>query len=155
MSDLFVRLYTLPPRPPAELSDGSAIRRALGPEKGIVSAWVARTFNTHWASEAEIAFSGHPICCWVAVRGGKLLGFACHDGTAKGFFGPTGVDPEERGKGIGEALLMNTLWGMREAGYAYAIIGDPGPLEFYTKRLDAIEIPNSKPGVYAGLLPRN
>ncbi len=43
---------------------------------------------------------------------------------------------------------------MREAGYGYAIIGDPGPVEFYTRRLDAIEIPNSKPGVYAGLLPR-
>jgi len=154
MSDLLVRLYALPPRPPTELADGTSIRRALGPEKGVVSAWIARTFNTHWASECEMAFGGQPVSCWIAVRDSKLLGFACHDGTARGFFGPTGVDPEERGKGIGDALLMNTLWGMREAGYGYAIIGDPGPVAFYTKRLDAIEIPNSKPGVYAGLLPR-
>ena len=41
---------------------------------------------------------------------------------------------------------------MREAGYGYAVIGDPGPVDFYRKRLDALEIPNSKPGVYAGML---
>ena len=41
---------------------------------------------------------------------------------------------------------------MREAGYAYAVIGDPGPVAFYRKRLDALEIPNSEPGIYRGLL---
>ncbi len=44
---------------------------------------------------------------------------------------------------------------MREAGYAYAIIGDPGPVDFYRKRLDTIEIPNSKPGHYAGMLRKD
>ena len=87
-----------------------------------------------------------------AVRDGKLLGFACHDATAKGFFGPTGVDEAARGQGIGEALLIATLRGMREAGYGYAVIGDPGPVAFYQKRLDALEIPKSKPGIYAGML---
>ena len=154
MSDLLVPLYDLAPRPATELRDGTVIRRALGPEKALVSAWIATTFNTHWSSEAEMAFSGQPIACWVAVRERKLLGFACHDGAARGFFGPTGVDPEERGKGLGEALLMATLWGMRELGYGYAVIGDPGPVAFYTKRLRTIEIPGSKPGIYAGLLPR-
>jgi hypothetical protein len=32
------------------------------------------------------------------------------------------------------------------------VIGDPGPVEFYRKRLDALEIPKSKPGIYAGML---
>ena len=41
---------------------------------------------------------------------------------------------------------------MREAGYAYGVIGDPGPVAFYQKRLDALEIPKSKPGIYAGML---
>ena len=63
---------------------------------------------------------------WIATRGEALLGFACHDATAKGFFGPTAVAEAERGKGIGEALLFATLRGMREAGYAYAIIGGVG-----------------------------
>ena len=41
---------------------------------------------------------------------------------------------------------------MREAGYGYGVIGDPGPIEFYQKRLDAMPIPNSTPGIYAGML---
>ena len=58
-----------------------------------------------------------------------------------------------RGQGVGEALLFATLRGMREAGYAYAVIGDPGPVEFYQKRLDAMLIPKSSPGIYRGMLP--
>jgi hypothetical protein len=50
---------------------------------------------------------------------------------------------------------MATLNGMREAGYPYAVIGDPGPVAFYTKRLDALEIPKSKPGHYKGMLRRD
>ncbi len=91
---------------------------------------------------------------WIATRNDHLIGFACADATAKGFFGPTGVAEAERGKGTGEALLMATLRGMREAGYAYAIIGGAGPVDFYRKRLDAIEIPGSVPGIYRGMLPQ-
>jgi predicted N-acetyltransferase YhbS len=65
---------------------------------------------------------------------------------------PTGVDENERGKGIGDALLITTLRALREAGYAYGIIGDPGPVDFYRKRLDVLEIPRSEPGIYAGML---
>ena len=86
------------------------------------------------------------------VKEGEILGFACHDATTKAFFGPTGVLESARGQGIGEAMLIATLRGMREAGYGYAIIGAAGPVAFYQKRLDAIEIPKSKPGVYAGML---
>jgi GNAT superfamily N-acetyltransferase len=151
MADLLVRLYDLPERE-LNLPPDIEVRRAFGPERRLVVDWVERTFGRHWASEVEIAFSGHPIKTWIATRDGKLVGFACQDGTAKGFFGPTGVAEAERGKGIGEALLMAALRGMREAGYAYAVIGDPGPVEFYRKRLDALEIPKSKPGFYRGLI---
>ena len=103
-------------------------------------------------SEAAIALSGHPVRCWIAIKDQKLLGFACHDATAKGFFGPTGVDAAARRQGIGEALLMVTLCGMREAGYGYAVIGWAGPANFYKRRLDALEIPGSEPGIYRGML---
>ena len=62
------------------------------------------------------------------------------------------MDEATRGQGIGEALLIATLKSMREAGYGYAIIGDPGPVAFYKKRLDALDIPGSEPGIYKGLL---
>lgn len=151
MPDLLIRLYDLPASRRALASD-IVIRRALPPERHLVTGWISQRFGASWASEAEMALSSLPVTCWVAVKNGQLLGFACHDATAKGFFGPTGVDETARGRGVGEALLMATLRGMFEAGYAYAVIGDPGPLEFYKSRLDAIEIPGSEPGIYKGML---
>ena len=149
--DLLVRLYDLPvsDRP---LPEGVVVRRVLPPERDIVLGWIGRNFDPLWVAEASVATSSHPLSTWIAVRDGELLGFACHDATQKGFFGPTGVSEAARGQGIGEALLFATLSGMREAGYAYAIIGDPGPVAFYRKRLDALLIPKSTPGIYRGML---
>jgi GNAT superfamily N-acetyltransferase len=154
LADLLVRLYDLPAfAAEGRVRDaGIVVRRALPPEREIVLEWIRTRFSSFWASEAALCLSQHPTTIYLAVRGNDLLGFACYDGTAKGFFGPTGVDEAERGKGIGEALLIATLRGMREAGYGYAVIGDPGPVEFYRKRLDVLEIPKSDPGVYAGML---
>lgn len=154
MADLLVRLYDLPVfASEARVRDaGITVRRALPPERTILLDWIGVHFSHYWVSEAALCMSQHPTTAYVAIGAGKLIGFACYDGTAKGFFGPTGVDEAERGRGIGEALLIATLRGMREAGYGYAVIGDPGPVEFYRKRLDVLEIPKSDPGVYAGML---
>lgn len=156
MGDLLVKLYDLPDfESTAKVAAaGIDIRRALAPERYFVIDWVRERFSETWAGEVAAALSRAPVTCWVAVKDGQLLGFACADTSALGFFGPTGVAEEARHQGIGEALLHATLAGMREAGHAYAIIGDPGPIEFYRKRLDAIEIPGSKPGIYKGMLRR-
>jgi GNAT superfamily N-acetyltransferase len=154
MPDLLVRLYALPTLDAEArvIAAGIAIRRALPPEAHLVKRWVGRHFNEGWVSEATMAMAHLPPTLWLAVRDNAILGFACHDATAKGFFGPTGVDEAQRGHGIGEALLIATLRGMREAGYGYAIIGGAGPVAFYQKRLDALVIPGSVPGIYAGML---
>ena len=154
MTDLLVRLYDLPvfEAEARVAAAGVVVRRALAPEGHVVLDWVGKHFSPFWVSEAGKGLAQSPVTTWIAVRDGKLLGFACHDTTAKGFFGPTGVEEAARGQGIGEALLIATLKGMREAGYGYAVIGDPGPVEFYRKRLDALEIPGSEPGIYAGML---
>ena len=154
MTDLLVRLYDLPhfEAEAKVAAAGIVVRRAIAPEGHVVLDWVGRHFSRHWVSETSKGLAQTPVTVWIAVREGKLLGFACHDATAKGFFGPTGVDEAERGQGIGEALLIATLKGMREAGYGYAVVGDPGPVDFYRKRLDALDIPGSKPGIYAGML---
>jgi GNAT superfamily N-acetyltransferase len=154
VSDLLVRLYDLPVfEAEARVRDaGIIVRRPIPPERDVVLDFVRETFSSPWVGEAALAMSQMPCTAFIAVRDGALLGFACYDTTAKGFFGPTGVLETERGKGIGEALLIRTLRAMREAGYAYAVIGDPGPVAFYQKRLDAMEIPQSKPGHYAGML---
>ena len=125
MGDLLVRLYDLPDiASEAKVkAAGVTVRRALPPERHVVTAWVGKHFSPFWVSEVEAAMSHLPVTCWIAVRDNQLLGFACHDATAKGFFGPTGVDEAARGQGIGEALLIATLRGMREAGYGYGFIG--------------------------------
>lgn len=154
MSDLLVNLYS---KKLGELklkaeAVGATIRPALPPELHIVVDWVRRNFSEDWASECSVAFSRQPVACLIAVENGKLLGFACYDTTARGFFGPTGVDSATRGKGIGLALFSACLQAMKTLGYAYAIIGDAGPVDFYAKTAGAIEIPAHDKGIYEGML---
>lgn len=152
-ADILVRLYDLPPLDLAPMAgSGITIRRPIGPERHIVADWVGRCFERGWVSEMEVAFGNRPRSCFIALRGQDLLGFACYDATALGLFGPTGVVEEARGHGVGTALLMVTLHAMREQGYAYAVIGSAGPIEFYQRHLDGIVIPGSWPGLYRGRL---
>jgi hypothetical protein len=41
---------------------------------------------------------------------------------------------------------------MKLKGYGYAIVGHAGPTEFYRKTVGAIDIADSTPGVYKGML---
>jgi hypothetical protein len=153
--DMLVRLYELPDsRPLLErlLQSGIQIRRALAPEKHKVTAWVQENFTEGWASEAEVAFSRQPISCFIAIQGGAIMGFACHDATCRNFFGPTGVEPNARQNGIGAALLFACLEDMRQQGFGYAIIGGVGPAAYYSKVVGAVPIEGSEPGIYRGLL---
>lgn len=131
---------------------GVTIRRPLAPEAQLVADWVSERFGKGWASETATALTRQPPTCFIATREKQLVGFACHESIARGFFGPTGVDEEARGLGIGHALLLASLLDLRTMGYAYAIIGDVGPSAFYEKTVGAMPIPNSAPGVYAGML---
>ena len=160
MSDLLVKLYELPSPEPyvARVREqGIIIRRPIGPENYAVIQWIRDHFGAGWAGEAENAFFRSPKWIYIAVResDSKMLGFGCYDATVKGFFGPTGVDEAERGKGIGAALLMMCLHGMWEEGYGYAIIGSAGPVDFYKKICGATVIEGSSPGVYKGMLRTN
>jgi len=155
MSDMLVKLYTLPALEPVlahQKLAGVDVRRAMAPEKQIIIDWVGQTFAPEWVSECDVAFAQQPISCFIAVEAGNLVGFACHDATCKNFFGPTGVSGTHRGRGIGQALLLACLHAMAGQGYAYAIIGGVGPVEFYAKTVGAIVITDSQPGIYEGML---
>jgi len=153
--DMLVKLYDLPASDDMMsrlAADGISIRRGLPPEKHKVLDWIRSNFSEAWASEADVAFARQPVSCFIAVRDKHLLGFACHDATCRNFFGPTGVDSNARGKGIGAALLFACLAAMRQQGFGYAIIGGVGPADFYTKTVGAVPIEGSRPGIYRGLL---
>lgn len=155
MPDMLVKLYELPNWDNLRASletQGINIRRAIAPEKHHIVNWVKENFGMGWASETEVAFTNHPVSCYVATADKRILGFACYDATCKDFFGPTGVAESERGRGIGKALLMACLDAMLAQGYGYAIIGAAGPTEFYAKAVGAQAIEGSWPGIYKGLI---
>ncbi len=155
MPDLLVPLYRLPPREGGAASvsaSGIVLRRSNSFERAPITEFVRTQFTPGWADEIEATFARQPITSFIAIEGKKIVGFAAYEATCKAFFGPTGVDPAYRGLGIGKALLIEALWGLRDLGYAYGIIGAAGPVSFYQKSVNAIVIEGSVPGIYANLL---
>jgi ribosomal protein S18 acetylase RimI-like enzyme len=153
--DLLVRLYDLPPLSPVletVRSNGFEIRRALAPEKAIVLPWIAEHFSRGWAAECDVAFGRQPAACLLATRDGLLCGFAAYEATCRNFLGPLGVHPDFRMNQLGRALLLAALHAMYAEGYAYAVIGGAGPVEFFRIAVDATVIEGSSPGIYRGLL---
>ena len=146
MPDLLVPLYNLPQL--TDLPDGVNIRPARPYESHALLDFVREHFFAKWVSEVTVALSAQPAKVLIAEEGGRCLGFACYDVTARGVFGPTGVAPNERGRGIGKHLLMHTLHQLRHAGFAYAVIGQAGPVDFYKAACGAIVIPDSEPGFF-------
>ena len=146
MADLLVNLLKLPA---LESTPEFNVRRAQPFELSVVRAFVEANFSTEWADEISGGFARQPITVYIAIIEREIVGFAAYECTRRGFFGPTGVAEAARGKGIGKALLLASLWGLREMGYVYGIIGAAGPVRFYQHTVGAIIIPDSEPGIYA------
>ena len=128
------------------------VRRAQPFELTAVRSFVAENFSANWADEISVGFARQPISVYIATIDRELAGFAAYECTRRGFFGPTGVIQSAQGKGIGKALLLASLWSLREMGYVYAIVGAAGPVRFYQKTVGAIIIPDSEPGIYTDAL---
>jgi GNAT superfamily N-acetyltransferase len=155
MPDMLVKLLNLPTLQPITSNAETArvvIRRALPFEISQVRSFIERNFSVAWADETTVGFAHKPISVFIAVADKEIVGFAAYECTCKGFFGPTGVAEQAQGRGIGKALMIASLWGLRELGYVYGIIGRAGPIEFYEKSVGAIVIPDSEPGIYTDLL---
>lgn len=157
MPDMLVKLYDLPDLGEIRAQmkkQNIVIRRGLAPEKHAVLEWIGKHFRPHWVSEADVAFANHPVTCLIAVHEttGEMVGFACYEATLRNYFGPIGVDPKERGRGIGKALFLESLYGLKELGYGYCIIGGAGPVDFYAQSVGATVIEGSSPGNYRGML---
>ena len=151
MPDLLVNLLKLPPlenTPAAEF----LIHRAQPFELTPVRTFVTTNFSQSWADEISVGFARQPISVFIATIERELVGFAAYECTRRGYFGPTGVVQAAQGKGAGKALLLASLWALREMGYVYAIIGAAGPVRFYQKTVGAIIIPDSEPGIYTDSL---
>lgn len=86
-----------------------------------VVAFADEAFNPDWGRAIREAVQKDvPLDhCWIALNGeGRVVGFALfggYDGILERF-GPFGVDPSERGKGLGKILLYRSLEAMRAKG---------------------------------------
>lgn len=157
MPDLLVPLYKLP-RVDLHFPDlraaGVIVRRANPWELSPLRDFATKHFNVRWADEASVGFANRPISVFLATVEGQIVGFSAYECTRRNFFGPTGVSEAMRGRGIGRALLLAALEGLRELGYAYCIIGGAGPVEFYKQACGAVEIEGSVPGIYTDMLKK-
>lgn len=151
MPDLLVNLLKIPPLEEIPAEEFS-VRRAQPFELTPVRNFVATNFSASWADEISVGISRQPVSVFIATIQREIVGFAAYECTRRGFFGPTGVIQAAQGKGIGKALLLASLWALREMGYVYAIIGAAGPVRFYQKTVGAIIIPDSEPGIYTDSL---
>jgi len=151
MPDMLVNLLALPTLQTLS-DDGVTIRRAQPFEMTPVRQFIEKNFSVAWADEISVGFANKPVTIFVATRDARVIGFAAYECTRKAFFGPTGVVENERARGIGKALLIASLHGLRELGYVYGIIGGAGPADFYREAVGAFEIPDSAPGIYTDLL---
>jgi predicted N-acetyltransferase YhbS len=155
MPDLLVNLLKLPPLEPLLLeleAAGIIIRRAQPFEISRVRSFVEKNFSIAWADEISVGFASKPVSLFIAIADKEVVGFAAYECTRRGFFGPTGVMDNMRGRGIGKALLLASLRGLHELGYVYGIVGGTGPVGFYEKAVGATVIANSEPGIYTNLL---
>lgn len=150
--DMIAGLYSLPE---TEIPESIKIKRAFVGDKETILRFVEENFQKNWVYETEHSLMQEVSKCFIATENGKVIGFACFDASAKGFFGPIGVAPDRRGENIGKALLIRTLNTMREYGYAYAIIGWVSDAEnFYRKAVGAEYIKGGNPenSVYSNLV---
>ena len=157
MADMLVRLYPLPEDPqlePALKEQGIVIKRALAPDRTQAVAFAEKCGYPGFADEIRAAFANQPVSCFLAVKDKQIIGFACHEATCRGFFGPTAVLPEFRRRGVGRALLLRCLHALRELGYAYAFIGWPAEnaIHFYESACGAVLLPDEGLGIYTRMV---
>ena len=114
MTDMLVRLYdhSLESHPLEVAGLRIEIKRAMAADKSQVCGFVATNFGdtaTGWVSECEVALTGLPGSCFIAVHDNTLIGFCCYDATAKGMLGPIGVHSDFRCKGVARELASRGI----------------------------------------------
>lgn len=100
--------------------EGIVVERATAADIVPVREFLHRCFSWDWVRFAgeimEALFAGDPrqVGLLTAKQGGVVVGYAQFRGER---FGPFGVDPALRGRGVGRVLLAQTLLDMRARGF--------------------------------------
>ncbi|MBV9493419.1 MAG: GNAT family N-acetyltransferase [Acidobacteria bacterium] len=105
-----------------------------GVKTGDVGEFIEKHFGRIWRFEAS-----HAKTVFYVEEDGEVAGFSAHDANNRGlgFFGPTGVAKQHRGKGLGRKLLLASLADMKRQGYERVVIPWTDALDFYARSCGA------------------
>jgi len=97
--------------------------------------FIERYFGPIWRFEASLGAT-----IFYVEHEGQIAGFSTHDANNRGlgFFGPTGVAPQWRGRGFGRQLLLASLADLQRLGYSRTVIPWTEAVEFYRKACGAV-----------------
>ncbi|HEV8634319.1 MAG TPA: GNAT family N-acetyltransferase [Chloroflexota bacterium] len=118
-------------------ADGFEIRRLAQADAAAFEEYMLERWTPSWRTEAMRSLRREPVSSHVALREGRIVGFASHSVSGPGQFGPMGTNQELRGQGVGAVLLKRCLADQREAGFAECDIQWVGPKGFYADHVGA------------------
>ncbi|MHA1793708.1 MAG: GNAT family N-acetyltransferase [Promethearchaeota archaeon] len=125
---------------PASETNGFLIQRARHEDKEATFNYVKRNFIGFWHEEVKLSFLNEPCTTFLLKDGdGAIVGFASHSIHFPGSFGPTGVNKNLRGQGLGSLLLKWCMWDIKQSGMDKAIIMwvEGETIKFYSKAIGA------------------
>jgi mycothiol synthase len=118
-------------------SAGIEVRRADADDDGPLQESLGSTWQTDWIAEITEALRSSEAGLYVAVQGGRYVGFCCYGVNRVHEVGPIGTDPDVRRLGIGGVLLKRCLAEQRERGIAAAELVWVGPLSYFSRAVHA------------------
>jgi mycothiol synthase len=115
------------------------VRRASTGDEAALGDFLDRHWPS-WKAEADTALRNDPATLHLALRDGRVIGFAASDANnlGAGWFGPMGVAPEERRSGVGCVLLHRCLDDLRAQGHDVAVIAWVDNAPFYERCAGAV-----------------
>jgi hypothetical protein len=109
----------------------------------VIRRQVVRMFGEGWGDDIVYCFKSLLVTSFVALRNDAVVGFVYVRIDLPWVFQPNRRAGVGAGKGDREGLLVRSMVGLREPGYACAIIRAAGPTDFHEKTLGALPIPGS------------
>jgi len=118
--------------------EGFLVRRAVETDWEKIEKFLAANWKC-WIGEVRSSFDNDPKTLYICIHEGEVVGFCAYEGNNRGmgWFGPMGVAPITRGKGIGAMVCLLCLRDIALAGHDKAIIPWVGPVRFYDKVCNA------------------
>jgi len=118
-------------------SAGIDIRRATPADDGPMQESLGSTWQQSWIAEIAAALRSSQAGLYLAVQGGRYIGFCTYGLNREHEIGPLGTSPDRRGLGIGGVLLKRCLTDQRDHGVTVAELVWTGPLSYFSRTVNA------------------